>query len=184
MNFRLSICSAMMLALTGCVNVENSGQPPTWPRLTRISTTADLQGNYENTSSGSAGRRLGKLWFYLTRESVPVADGAKVRLTARDERHLRASLIGKTGVVLHTRDLASPGDFQILNGTMLLPADFGTSAQEAFKWGVGVGGNTCTLHKAVDGSLVGELHGGAIAIALFVPMAGFGDLWALWKTVP
>ena len=184
MNRFLAIGSVVMLTLAGCVNVENSGQPRDWPRLARITTTADLEGSYANHSSGTAGRRLGKLWFYLTRDRVTVPDGAKVHLAARDESHLRASLLGKDGVVLLTRDLASPADFRIRNGVVRLPADFANSAQEGFAFGVGVGGGTCKLHKAADGSLVGEMYGTAVGIALFVPMAGFGDLWALWKTAP
>ncbi|MEO7318576.1 MAG: hypothetical protein ABIZ56_06285 [Chthoniobacteraceae bacterium] len=184
MNFRLSICSAAMLVLAGCANVENSGKPSDWPRLVRISTTADLQGNYENNSSGSAGPRLGKLWFYLTRETIPVAAGTRVHLTARDEHHLMASLIEKNGVVLRTRDLASPADFRIKNGVVRLPADFANNAREGFALGAGVGGGTCKLHRAADGSLVGEMYGTAFGIGLFVPATGFGDLWALWKSVP
>ena len=165
----------MLLVAAGCANFENSTKPGGWPRLARISTTADLTGHYENKSSGSAGPRLEKLWFCLTRESLTYVEGATVRLTAIDERHVKASLIGKDGVVLLTYDLASPADFRIRNGVMRLPPVFADS---------GVGGGTCKLYKAVDGSLIGEMYGTAFGVGLFVQTAKLGDLWALWKTVP
>ena len=184
MNFRRFLLAAALPFVGGCINVDYVGKPQEWPRLTRVATTADLRGNYENNSTGTGGRRLGQLWFYLTRESVHDAGEATVRVVALDDSHLRVSLIAKSGGVLRTRDLASPGDFRIERGSVRLPTDVANSAQEAFEWGIGAGGTSCRLRKVADGSLVGEMYAGAVAIALFIPMAGFGDLWALWKSAP